>query len=610
MKPNGRSREKPDRKVEPPIVAGRPPPHDLDAEAAVLSALLLSRDSADQVLPSLRPEHFYSDANGRIYQAIVALGDKPADIVTVRSWLDDRGLLQKTGGPPYLHQLADATPAEANVGEHAKIVREKWRVRQTIATCQRIAAAGYGDVGDVQAYLTAGADTLASIRDDGCASGERASYGLSEVFTNEEPTPWLCEGLQLCPGRAPMFIGYGGGGKTYAAVSAMIAIVYDRPVWGCPDFRPSRCEQPRRALWADFELGVKPSKKVLRKLLRGMKIGTPEIQAAKAQRGGQEPIEVTHDDALLLKPANPEEMDAELRRIISVWTRRLQGFDFALIDSLRKLAPWVDERDPAMGNVVDALRKISEATGCVILLLHHSVKGSGNANNSAKPGRFPRAIEEMGSGSGAIDAAAGPQFFFQKDGGISDPRLVTQGRVSVEADRHACEPFYLAWKDTPEGHGVEIVYQTRQQVKPPEKQGGAGKLAKLRENVLAKLRERTAKGKPVPGLVYLAKMAEADPRIVGPILDELVKEGLAVDEPENRGRGAKKPTLWALSAPGFVAPARPSAGDAPTEAGEPSMDAVDCNSCLTCGRDRAVCTCDPDEAARERLHDLHEQAGR
>ena len=68
----GRGRP-PFRPPEPPIIAGRVPPHDLDAEAAVLSAILLKRDALDQVAEILKPEHFYSEANGRIYEAAVEL---------------------------------------------------------------------------------------------------------------------------------------------------------------------------------------------------------------------------------------------------------------------------------------------------------------------------------------------------------------------------------------------------------------------------------------------------------------------------------------------------------------------------------------------------------
>ncbi len=143
------------QRLEPAAVAGRVPPHDLDAEAAVLSAILLSRDALDRVLEILKPEHFYSDANGRIYEASqeLAVAGTPIDIISVASWLRDRERLAQIGGAAYLAQLADATPAVSHVTAHARVVYEKWRVRQLIATCQRVAAEGYGDIGVVQEFI-------------------------------------------------------------------------------------------------------------------------------------------------------------------------------------------------------------------------------------------------------------------------------------------------------------------------------------------------------------------------------------------------------------------------------------------------------------------------
>ncbi|HTM43760.1 MAG TPA: replicative DNA helicase [Polyangiaceae bacterium] len=134
---------------------GRVPPHDLDAEAAVLSAVLLEASAFDQAYELLRPEHFYADANRRVYEAIVDLqsSGRPVDLISVSGWLRDRERLEQVGGTPYLAQLTDATPAVAHVVEHARMVREKWRLRQLIAACQQFAAAGYGDVGEVQGFI-------------------------------------------------------------------------------------------------------------------------------------------------------------------------------------------------------------------------------------------------------------------------------------------------------------------------------------------------------------------------------------------------------------------------------------------------------------------------
>ncbi len=146
---------KKDEQREPPIVAGRVPPHDLDAEAAVLSAILLDNAALDRVLEFIEPEYFYSDANGLVFKACQALAQtgSPIDVVSVASWLRDRQQVQRVGGASYLGQLVDATPAVAHVGEHARVVKEKWRLRRVIATCQKFAAEGYGDVGIAQQFI-------------------------------------------------------------------------------------------------------------------------------------------------------------------------------------------------------------------------------------------------------------------------------------------------------------------------------------------------------------------------------------------------------------------------------------------------------------------------
>lgn len=132
----------------------RIPPHDLDAEAAVLSAILLEPAAIDRT-DELKPEHFYSEANRRIHEAAMALATKgqPVDIVSIAGELRDRERLAQVGGSTYLAQLVDSVPSVANVDTYARRVTEKWRVRQLIATCQRLAAEAYGDVGSVQEFI-------------------------------------------------------------------------------------------------------------------------------------------------------------------------------------------------------------------------------------------------------------------------------------------------------------------------------------------------------------------------------------------------------------------------------------------------------------------------
>ncbi len=158
---------------EPPMIAGRVPPHDLDAEASVLSAVLLSgdakipayRDALERVASIVRSDDFYSEPNRAIFSAALALleAKAPIDIVSVGAWLRDSEQLAQVGGPSYLGQLSDATPYVPHVEHHAQIVAEKARKRRMIATCQRIAAEGYGDVGDDDEWMDASEQAIFEI---------------------------------------------------------------------------------------------------------------------------------------------------------------------------------------------------------------------------------------------------------------------------------------------------------------------------------------------------------------------------------------------------------------------------------------------------------------
>jgi len=141
--------------IEPPSVDGRVPPHDLDAEAAVLSAVMLDSSALDKILEFLKPEHFYSEAHRRIFEAAMELKSvgQPVDIVQVGTWLKNRDRIGQIGGMPYLTEILNAAPAVANVASYGRTIHEKYRVRQLIATCQRVSAQGYLDYGEAQSFI-------------------------------------------------------------------------------------------------------------------------------------------------------------------------------------------------------------------------------------------------------------------------------------------------------------------------------------------------------------------------------------------------------------------------------------------------------------------------
>ena len=129
----------------------RVPPQNIDAEQAVLGAMLIKKDAIAEVSQILRPEDFYRDAHKIVYEAMLTLFNKnePADIVTVSDYLNNENLMEKVGGVTFITALANTVPTAANVTYHAKIVREKSDLRHLINTATDIAGMAYESSDDV-----------------------------------------------------------------------------------------------------------------------------------------------------------------------------------------------------------------------------------------------------------------------------------------------------------------------------------------------------------------------------------------------------------------------------------------------------------------------------
>lgn len=93
-------------------ILGRVPPHNEEAEQAVLGAMLLSRDAIAKVIEILHSDSFYYEHNGIIFRVIVELFEKglPVDLVSVTEELRSRNLLDRVGGSVYLASLFRCRP--------------------------------------------------------------------------------------------------------------------------------------------------------------------------------------------------------------------------------------------------------------------------------------------------------------------------------------------------------------------------------------------------------------------------------------------------------------------------------------------------------------------
>jgi len=134
---------------------GKVPPHDIEAEQAILGSMLTDRDAVISALEKLREDDFYREDNKEIFSAIFNLYSKslPVDIVTVKSELVEMGSFERVGGFEYLASLPDRVPTTANVDRYIKIVQEKSMMRHLIGMSNELIALGYDETEDVDNIL-------------------------------------------------------------------------------------------------------------------------------------------------------------------------------------------------------------------------------------------------------------------------------------------------------------------------------------------------------------------------------------------------------------------------------------------------------------------------
>jgi len=135
----------------------RVPPSDVEAEKAVLSALLLDNDAIHAVLNEVRPSDFYHPAHAKIYESMLMMRDanEPVDLHTLSNLMNAQKSLDSIGGPVYLAEIADYEATAANVVHHARIVRDKSIKRGLIAVATEIVESGFEDADQAEHLLDA-----------------------------------------------------------------------------------------------------------------------------------------------------------------------------------------------------------------------------------------------------------------------------------------------------------------------------------------------------------------------------------------------------------------------------------------------------------------------
>jgi replicative DNA helicase len=175
------------RSVETGAEASRVPPHDLEAERAVIGAMLVSEAAVAAVAERLDAEDFYSEVHRIIYAAMMRLysrGD-PIDQLTLTNELRSVNEFERIGGRPYVFQIVESVPTAANAGRYADIVRGKALLRAVIDVGSRITEDAFREPENVSEALD---------------SAEQLIYGVSNKTLREHLAPIK----DLAPGTLEM----------------------------------------------------------------------------------------------------------------------------------------------------------------------------------------------------------------------------------------------------------------------------------------------------------------------------------------------------------------------------------------------------------------------
>ncbi len=219
-------------------VALRLPPSNLEAEQALLGALLANNKAYERVSEFLAPEHFADPIHGRIYQSIARRieAGQLADAVTLKAEFEHSGILAEVGGTAYLAQLLGDMVGIINAGDYGRAIHDSWIRRQLVDLGEVVVNRAFGDEDaiDGRAQIEAAEQALFDLATRGSAEGgfitfdralTEAIAGAERAFQRSGHVSGLSTGLRdldqrlggLHPADLLILAGRPGMGKTALA---------------------------------------------------------------------------------------------------------------------------------------------------------------------------------------------------------------------------------------------------------------------------------------------------------------------------------------------------------------------------------------------------------
>ncbi|MBW1915719.1 MAG: replicative DNA helicase [Deltaproteobacteria bacterium] len=158
-------------------LSAKVPPHNLDAEQAILGGILINNDAMNQIMDILSGEDFYREAHMNIFQGMIDLynNSEPIDLITLSQHLTNKNHLEKSGGIEYLTSLVEAVSTSAGIIYHGEIVRDLSVRRKLLTQCSSISEACLQNWQDTDSLLEMAEQSIFDI------AQEKVREGISPI---------------------------------------------------------------------------------------------------------------------------------------------------------------------------------------------------------------------------------------------------------------------------------------------------------------------------------------------------------------------------------------------------------------------------------------------
>jgi hypothetical protein len=335
----------------------RVPPHNLDAEASVLGAMLISSAALDDVVAGdLGADDFYKPAHGFIFDAMreLASAGEPVDVITVADELRRTGLIEVVGGQEILLGLQHATPGVSNVGRYVKIVTGTARLRRLITVGADLAQLAADEPDDLASALDDCLTKIVAIRERlPTGNGRDGLVAIQLSTVTPERIRWLWYG-RIPLGKVAVLDGLPDMGKSTIALDLSARVTVGAPM---PDGTDG-LEHPADVVLLSAEDGLADTV-MPRVMAAGGDPSRVHVVAASRVGGVERWPELSRDIAALEDLIN--RVGARLV-IVDVLMAYLDG---------RTTNSY---RDQDMRAVLGPLAAMADRTGSAVLLLRHPTK--------------------------------------------------------------------------------------------------------------------------------------------------------------------------------------------------------------------------------------------